>query len=69
MSLLAFTDGATEARGPRGMLGLEPISRMLADCGGMTAQAITERVMQLVLEHLDGRRHDDIALLAVRCEA
>lgn len=67
--LLAFTDGATEARGPRGMLGLEPITRMLADCGGMTAQAITERVMQLVLEHLDGRRHDDIALLAVRCEA
>lgn len=66
--LLAFTDGATEARGPRGMLGLEPIVRTLADCGGMTAQAITERAMQLVLEHLDGRRHDDIALLAVRCE-
>jgi serine phosphatase RsbU (regulator of sigma subunit) len=66
--MLLFTDGAPEARGPRGMLGIEPIERLLADCYDLPAQVVTERVMQLVLEHLGGRSHDDIALLALRCK-
>jgi hypothetical protein len=39
---------------------------MLRDCRGMSAQAVTERLEQLVLDYLDGRPHDDIALLALR---
>ena len=66
---LLFTDGATEARGPDGMLGVEAIVDLLADCGDMPAQTVVERMLQRVLEHLDGRRHDDIAFLAVRNES
>ncbi len=67
--LLFYTDGGPEARGEGGMLGVEPLAAALADSRAMTAQAVTERLLQLVLEHLDGRPHDDIALLAVRCVA
>jgi hypothetical protein len=67
--LLFYTDGAPEARGASGLLGLEPIEALLGDCAELTAQAVTERVLQLVLEHLQGRPHDDIALMAVRCTA
>jgi serine phosphatase RsbU (regulator of sigma subunit) len=65
-TLLLFTDGVTEARGDDGMLGTDRLRDLLADCGGMRAQAITERLEQLVLDFLDGRPHDDIALLALR---
>jgi serine phosphatase RsbU (regulator of sigma subunit) len=65
--LLLYTDGAPEARGPDGMLGVEAISDILADSANLSAQAITDRVMQFVVEHLHGWPHDDIALLAVRC--
>ena len=65
--LLFYTDGAPEARGPGGILGPEPIVRMLADSGDLRAQAVTDRVLQLVMEHLHGWPHDDIALLALRC--
>lgn len=66
---LFFTDGATEARGPDGMLGVGAIAELLADSGDMPAQTVAERMLQRVLEHLDGRRHDDIAFLAVRNES
>jgi hypothetical protein len=64
--LLFYTDGAPEARGPAGMLGTEPIVRLLADSGGLRAQAIADRILQLVMEHLHGWPHDDIALLSLR---
>ncbi|MGN6606627.1 MAG: PP2C family protein-serine/threonine phosphatase [Jatrophihabitans sp.] len=66
-TLVCYTDGATEARGEGGLLGVEPLEELLADCAGLTAQAVTERLMQRVLEHLGGRPHDDIAIVAVRC--
>jgi serine phosphatase RsbU (regulator of sigma subunit) len=65
--LLFYTDGAPEARGPSGLLGTEPLVEALADCAGLTAQAVADRLMQLVMEHLHGWAHDDVALLAVRC--
>ncbi|WP_019873282.1 PP2C family protein-serine/threonine phosphatase [Sporichthya polymorpha] len=67
-TLLLYTDGVTEARVGDQLLGSTRLAAMVGDCVDMTAQAITERIEQLVLEYLDGRSHDDIALLALRAE-
>ncbi|GAA0604160.1 hypothetical protein GCM10009547_02430 [Sporichthya brevicatena] len=67
-TLLLYTDGVTEARVGDEFLGPTRLAAMVGDCVDMTAQAITERIEQLVLEYLDGRSHDDIALLALRAE-
>ena len=40
-TLVLYTDGATEARGASGLLGVEPLEELLADCDGLTAQATT----------------------------
>jgi serine phosphatase RsbU (regulator of sigma subunit) len=68
-TLLLYTDGVTEARAGEELLGSVRLASMLRDCRGMSAQAITERLEQLVLDYLDGGPHDDIALLALRAEA
>jgi serine phosphatase RsbU (regulator of sigma subunit) len=64
--LVLYTDGAPEARGPSGLMGMGPVIETLRDCADMTAQSITERLMQRVMEHLQGWPHDDVAILAVR---
>jgi hypothetical protein len=64
--LVFYTDGVHEARGATGLLGIEPVLATLADCADLTAQAVTERLVQLVLEHLGDWPHDDIAVLALR---
>ena len=51
------------------MLGTAALVELLADCRDLPAQTVAERMLQRVLEHLDGRRHDDIAFLAVRNDA
>ena len=66
-ALVLYTDGLPEARGPRGMLDMYPVARILSDCAGLPAQTIVDRLMQLAIEHLEGWPHDDIALLTVRC--
>jgi serine phosphatase RsbU (regulator of sigma subunit) len=65
-TLLFYTDGITEARVDGELLGTERLMAMFADCRGMPAQSVTERVEQFVLEYLAGRPHDDLAILAVR---
>ena len=67
-TLLCFTDGVPDARGPDGFLGTDRLARILADCAGMPAQAIADRCLQTALEYLDGRPHDDMALLAVQVD-
>ncbi|WP_157865207.1 PP2C family protein-serine/threonine phosphatase, partial [Streptomyces prasinopilosus] len=65
---LLFTDGVTEARGgPLGetMFGEERLKRALAECAGMPAEAVVERVQMIVSQWIGHRRHDDIALMAV----
>ncbi len=64
--MVCFTDGLPDARGGDGLLGVERLAPVLADCGGMTSQAIAERLLQTALDHLDGRPHDDMAVLAVQ---
>jgi len=65
---LLYTDGVTEARGgPLGevMFGDARLRDALAECAGMPAEAVVERIHMLVAEWIGDNRHDDIAVMAV----
>ena len=65
---LLFTDGVTEAKGgPLGdtMFGEERLKRAMAECAGMPAEAVVERVQMIVSQWIGHRRHDDIAVMAI----
>lgn len=63
-----YTDGITEARGgPLGneMFGERRLHESLAECGGLPAEAIAERIHMLAMEWAGNRSHDDMAILAI----
>jgi serine phosphatase RsbU (regulator of sigma subunit) len=63
-----YTDGVTEARGgPLGdyLFGEERLATALADCAGMPAEAVVERVMMLATQWIGQQVHDDIAVVAI----
>ncbi|WP_373316558.1 PP2C family protein-serine/threonine phosphatase [Streptomyces xanthophaeus] len=63
-----YTDGITEARGgPLGgdMFGDARLQRVLAQCAGMPAEAVVERVQMLASEWVGSGRHDDMAVVAI----
>ncbi|MFI5805956.1 PP2C family protein-serine/threonine phosphatase [Streptomyces sp. NPDC051561] len=63
-----YTDGITEAKGgPMGdaQFGDERLRRALAGCAGMPAEGIVEHVQMLASQWLGGRRHDDMAVVAI----
>lgn len=62
--MLMFTDGVDEARGPTGFYGMDRLIRLLRAYTGADPEVLCEAVEQDVVEHLGGRSHDDIALLA-----
>jgi serine phosphatase RsbU (regulator of sigma subunit) len=65
---LLYTDGITEARGGPlgdGMFGEERLRRALAECGGMPAEAVVERVQLLATQWVGRNPHDDMAVLAI----
>ncbi|MFC7814055.1 MULTISPECIES: PP2C family protein-serine/threonine phosphatase [unclassified Streptomyces] len=65
---LLFTDGVTEAKGgPLGdtMFGEQRLRRAAAECVGMPATAIVERIQMITAQWLDAGRHDDIAVMAI----
>ncbi|MFF3741206.1 PP2C family protein-serine/threonine phosphatase [Streptomyces sp. NPDC002566] len=65
---LLFTDGVTEARGgPLGdvLFGDARLRAALAECAGMPAEAVVERIQMLTSEWIGDNRHDDIAVLAI----
>nr|WP_107417216.1 PP2C family protein-serine/threonine phosphatase [Streptomyces sp. CB00455] len=65
---LLYTDGITEARGgPLGeaMFGEERLRRVLAECAGMPAEAVVERVQMLASQWVGGGHHDDMAVVAI----
>ncbi|KUI26409.1 serine/threonine protein phosphatase [Mycobacterium sp. IS-1496] len=66
-TLLMYTDGVDEARGDPGFYGVDRLLGFLPAYAGAAPDVVCEAVEQHVLEFLDGRPHDDIALLAVTC--
>ncbi|WP_420341027.1 PP2C family protein-serine/threonine phosphatase [Streptomyces xinghaiensis] len=65
---LLYTDGITEARGgPFGdeMFGEQRLGEALAECAGMPAEAVVERVQMLAAEWVGPGRHDDMAVVAI----
>jgi serine phosphatase RsbU (regulator of sigma subunit) len=63
-----YTDGVTEARGgPLGeyMFGEQRLEAALAECAGMPAEAVVERVMMLGTQWVGQQVHDDIAVVAI----
>ncbi|WP_330465624.1 PP2C family protein-serine/threonine phosphatase [Micromonospora zamorensis] len=65
--LLAYTDGVTEARGPRDgvMFGEARLRAAVAAAAGQPPAALIDRVLGAVDDWLDGQAHDDVAMLAV----
>jgi len=68
-AMLMFTDGVDEARGDDGFYGVERLTAFLPAYAGASPEVICEAVEENVVEYLDGRSHDDIALFAVTCGA
>jgi serine phosphatase RsbU (regulator of sigma subunit) len=65
---LLFTDGITEAKGgPLGedRFGEDRLRQVLAECAGMPAGAVVERVQMVASQWVGGRPHDDMAVVAV----
>ncbi|MEU7011430.1 SpoIIE family protein phosphatase [Streptomyces sp. NPDC046332] len=67
-SCVLYTDGIIEAKGgPMGddLFGDERLKRALSGCAGMPAEGIVEHVQMLADQWLGGRRHDDMAVVAI----
>ncbi|MFF7934383.1 SpoIIE family protein phosphatase [Streptomyces sp. NPDC007940] len=65
---LLYTDGVIEARGgPLGddFFGEHRLKRALADCAGMPAEAVVERIQMLATQWVGNGRHDDMAVVAI----
>ncbi|PPK67514.1 SpoIIE family protein phosphatase [Actinokineospora auranticolor] len=67
-TLLMFTDGIYEARGPDGCYGMDRLRALLPAYAGASPAVVCEAVERDVVEYLGGRAHDDMALFAVSCE-
>lgn len=66
---ILYSDGVTEARGGttgRELFGPERLRAALRDFAGLPASTLIHRIEQRIDAWLDGRDHDDIALLAVQ---
>lgn len=66
-TMLMFTDGVDEAHGAHGLFGVDRLIDLLPAYAGASPDVVCEAVEQQVVEYVDGRPHDDIALLAVTC--
>jgi sigma-B regulation protein RsbU (phosphoserine phosphatase) len=66
-TMLMFTDGIDEAMGADGLYGVDRLMALLPRYAGADPEVICEAVERNVVEYLDGRPHDDIAMLAVTC--
>ncbi|MFE7772805.1 SpoIIE family protein phosphatase [Streptomyces sp. NPDC057445] len=66
-TLLCVTDGVTERRsGPLMFDDSDGLARALADCAGLTAQGVADRIRQAVHTFAEAPPGDDLALLVLQ---
>jgi len=66
--LVIYTDGATDVRRGREMLGLEGLRGLLAPLSGLSARAITGEIERAILAWADRPIRDDLCLLVLKPE-
>ncbi|HEU4737946.1 MAG TPA: SpoIIE family protein phosphatase [Solirubrobacterales bacterium] len=66
--LVVYTDGATDVRRGREMLGLEGLTRVLAPLSGLTARVVAEEAERTILGWADRPIRDDLCLVVLRPE-
>jgi PAS domain S-box-containing protein len=64
--LLCVTDGVTERREGKRMLGDDGLADVLTTCTGLTAGAVAARIMRAVERFASDAPSDDMAILAMR---
>lgn len=64
-AMVLFSDGIYEAKGPRGLYGMDRLRKVLARYAGSGAVPMCEAIEQDVVEHLGGHGHDDMTALVV----
>jgi serine phosphatase RsbU (regulator of sigma subunit) len=65
-AIVLYTDGLTEARRERGILGDARVKQLLAGLAGQDAQGIADGLEEASLDWSQGHRADDLALLVLR---
>src|SRR5690242_7492729 len=64
--LVVFTDGATDVRRGREMLGLEGLVGMLAPLSGLAARVMVSEVERAILSWADRPIRDDLCLVVLK---
>ncbi|HEX6781006.1 MAG TPA: PP2C family protein-serine/threonine phosphatase [Solirubrobacterales bacterium] len=67
--LIVYTDGATDVRRDREMLGLDGLARILAPLNGLTARVIVGEAERSILGWADRPIRDDLCLLVLKPKA
>jgi serine phosphatase RsbU (regulator of sigma subunit) len=67
--LVVYTDGATDVRQGREMLGLDGLRRVLAPLSGLTAKVMTDEVERAILAWADRPIRDDLCVLVLKPES
>ncbi|HVL82346.1 MAG TPA: GAF domain-containing SpoIIE family protein phosphatase, partial [Actinomycetota bacterium] len=68
-TLVAYTDGVTDARRGDEFFGEARLSRVVGSCGGLPSGSTVERIAKEVTAFEPGGQRDDIVLLALRVTA
>lgn len=64
--LVVYTDGATDVRQGRDMLGLDGLRRVLTPLSGLTARVIASEVERAILAWADRPIRDDLCVLVLK---
>lgn len=68
-TLVLYTDGVTEARGPAGFFGPERLAAVVAGLADRSADALADGLLAAVSDFQRGRLRDDVAMLVVQARS